>query len=68
MKGQDDQTASPCKISWQSVKPSQRYGDFSIFQNGGRLPSFICYAGVCTTHKGHLVVFITCKIWLESMQ
>jgi len=25
-----------CKISWQSVKPLSRYGDFSIFQNGGR--------------------------------
>jgi len=29
--GQGGQTASPCKISWRSVKPLLRYGDFSIF-------------------------------------
>jgi len=34
-------------------------GDFSIFQNGGRLPPLFCYARVWTTHKRHLVVFIT---------
>jgi len=29
-----------------------------FFQNGGRPPSWICYAHVWTTHEGHLV-FIT---------
>ena len=30
------QTASACQISWQQVQTSLRYGDFSIFQDGGR--------------------------------
>jgi len=34
-KGQEDQRASWCQISWRSVKPLTRYGDISIFQNGG---------------------------------
>jgi len=33
---QDCQTASPCQILSKSVKPRPRYGDFSIFQYGGR--------------------------------
>ena len=32
---------------------------FFIFQNGSRLPSWICYVYVWTTREGHLVVFIT---------
>ena len=28
--------ASPCQISSKSVEPRPRYGDFSIFQDGGR--------------------------------
>ena len=32
---------------------------FLFFQDGGRPPSWICYACVWTTHEGHLVVFIT---------
>jgi len=32
---------------------------FRFFQDGGRPPSWICYACVGTTHEGHLVVFIT---------
>jgi len=32
---------------------------FRFFQDGGRPPSWICNACVGTTHKGHLVVFIT---------
>ena len=31
---------------------------FPLFQDGGRLPSWICYVCVGTTHEGHLVVFI----------
>jgi len=30
-KGQENQTVSPYQISWQSVKPLPKYGDFSIF-------------------------------------
>jgi len=29
-----------------------RYGDFSVFQDGGHPPSWICYAGVWITHEG----------------
>ena len=32
---------------------------FRFFQDGGRLPSWICNACVGTTHEGHLVLFIT---------
>ena len=32
---------------------------FRFFEDGGRPPSWICYACVGTTHEGHLVVFIT---------
>jgi len=35
-QGYDGEHASSCKISWQSVKPLPRYGDFSILQDGGR--------------------------------
>jgi len=33
---QDGQPASSCQISWRSVKPFRRYGDFSISQDGDR--------------------------------
>ena len=32
-----------------------------FFQDGGRPPSWICYACVQTIHEGHLVVFITAQ-------
>ena len=32
---------------------------FSIFQNGSRPPSWICYASVWATHEKYLVVFVT---------
>jgi len=34
-----------------------RYGDISIFQDGGRPPSWICNARVWTTREEYLVVF-----------
>ena len=34
--GQDGRSASPCQISSKSVQPRLKYGDFSIFQDGGR--------------------------------
>jgi len=42
-----------------SVKTRPRYGDFSIFKDGGRPPSWICCVSDWTTHEGRLVVFIT---------
>jgi len=38
---QDGRTASACQILSKSLKPLLRYGDFSIFQDGGRPPSWI---------------------------
>jgi len=35
-QGYEGEHASSCKISRQSVKPLRRYGNFSIFQDGGR--------------------------------
>jgi len=35
-RDQHGQTASPCKILWWQVIALLRYGDFSIFRNGGR--------------------------------
>ena len=36
VNNEEGQTVSPCEISWWWVKPLPRYGDFPIFQNGGR--------------------------------
>jgi len=35
------------------------YRRFSIFQDGGRPPSWICFTRVGTTHDEYLVVFVT---------
>ena len=57
------------RISSKLLKPRWRYGDFSIFQGGGRPQSWICDACVRTTNEGHLAVSLSlCKILLESMQ
>jgi len=34
-------------------------GQFSIFQDGGRPPSWISFTCVGTTHEEYLVVFVT---------
>jgi len=53
------QCASSCQISSKSVERSQIYGDLTVsFQNGGRPPSWICWAPTGTTHENHLVVSI----------
>ena len=50
--------ASSCQISSKSVKHLQRYQNFSIFQDGGRPPFWICLTHFWTTHEAHLVVFL----------
>jgi len=35
-QGQEGHRASRCQILWRSVKPLLRYGNFSLFQDGGR--------------------------------
>jgi len=49
--------ASPRQSSSKSVKRLQRYRDFSIFQDGGRQPSWICFPRFWITHEAYLVVF-----------
>jgi len=52
-----DQYASSCQISSKSVKRLQRYGDLTVFfQNGGRPPSWICWAPIGTIHDDLLMV------------
>jgi len=40
------------------VKPVPRYGDFRFLQNGGRSPSWICYAYIWTIQEEYLVIFM----------
>ena len=56
---QEGRSASACQISSKSLKPRVRYGDFSIFQDGRRPPSWIGLTHVRTTHEEYLVVFVT---------
>jgi len=41
---------------------------YRFFQNGGRPPSWICWAPTGTTHDDHLVVSIIIPNLLKSMQ
>ena len=51
--------ASTCQILCRSVERLRRYGRFSIFQDGGRPPSWICFTCIWTTLEEHLLVFVT---------
>jgi len=53
------QYASSCQILRRSVKCFRRYGRFSVFHDGGRPPSWICFTRVGTTHEEYLVIFVT---------
>jgi len=57
--GLEAQFASSCQILQKSFEPFRIYGRFSIFQHGGRPPSWICFTRVGTTHEQYLVVFMT---------
>jgi len=50
-KGQEGQHASRCQISWRSVKPLLRCGDFSIFQDVGRHHLGISKFGFLTVRR-----------------
>jgi len=53
------QYASLYHILSKSVKRLQRHSDLTVFfQNGGRPPSWICWAPIGTTHDEFLMVFI----------
>jgi len=54
------------QISSKSVKRLQRYGDLTVFfQNGGRSPSWICWAPIGTTRDDHLMVSIVVQNLVE---
>ena len=57
---QGGRNASPRQIWLKSVKTRLRYGDFSIFQDGGRPPSWICCVSDWTTHEGRFGVLYHC--------
>jgi len=44
------QFASPCQISYKSVKPFRIYGRLLIFQDGGHSPSWFLKFEILTTH------------------
>jgi len=56
--GLEGQYASPSQILCRSVELLRRYGRFSIFQDGGRPPYWICFTCIWTTHEQHLLVFV----------
>jgi len=57
--------ASLYKIFSKSVKRLQRYSDLTVFQNGGRPPSWICWAPIGTTHDEFLLVYIVVQNLVE---
>ena len=57
------QCASPCQILSKSVKRLRRYGNSTVFQNGGRPPSWNSWVCTWTTHDEHLVVLLLCQIF-----
>jgi len=51
------QYALPYQISSKSTERLRIYGDLTVFQNGVRLPSYICWARIWITHEENSVVF-----------
>jgi len=46
-------------------KIEQRYGDLTVFQNGGCPPSWISWARFGTTDKDHLMISIVVRNLVE---
>ena len=59
------QYASLYQILSKSVKRLQRYSDLTVFHNGGRPPSWICWAPISTTHDDFLMVSIVVQNLVE---
>jgi len=51
------QYASPCQISSKIGQTIAEIWRFNGFQNGGRPPSWICWAFIGTTHDDHLKTY-----------
>jgi len=59
-EGQSICTTVPNFRADESNRSRSRYGHFSIFHDGGRPPSWICFTRVWTiSHKEYLLVFVT---------
>jgi len=67
-KGQEGENASPCQISWRSVKLLLRFDDFSIIPRWRPPPCWICNACIWTPANAIWWSLALCKIWLESIQ
>jgi len=60
------QYASLYQMLSKSVKRLHRYSDLTVFfENGGRPPSWICWAPIGTTHDEFLVVSIVVQNFIE---
>ena len=59
LSGSEAKFAPSYQILRRSVEPFGRYGRFSITQDGGRPPSWICFTRIGTTHEQDLVAFVT---------
>jgi len=59
LSGSEAQFAPSYQILPRSVEPFGRYGRFSISQDGGRPPSWICFTRIGTTHQQDVVAFVT---------
>ena len=59
------QYASLYQILSKSVKRLQRYSDLTVFLNGGRPPSWICWAPIGATHDEFLLVSIVVQNLVE---
>jgi len=65
----EDQTASPCQMSWRSAKVLRRYGDFFYFSNMAAVRHLGFVLSVFgPSMKGVWWSLSLCKIWLESVQ
>ena len=57
----------PCLL-WPRSPMQLLLSSCLFFQDGGRLPSWICYSRIRSTREGHLVEILSVyKIWLESL-
>ena len=67
--GQEGGTASSCEISSQALEPLPRYGDFSIFQDGGRRHIGFLKFQICngrSSKNGRTASL--CRISLKSLE
>ena len=68
-KGQEGRSASVCQISLKSLEPQPRYGDFAIFQDGGRRHVGFLQFQIFNRRKGQEGRSASvCRISLKSLE